>query len=314
MSISSDRSTVNRLTREIADLRGKDASEVKKEADSNKKMNAANDQARRASSPGLRSMYANNALRESKNIEDAQARRSRHSNEIARKSGEVARLQERISKAEEAERRTAAAADDKRRKEDEKARKAAAAADARRQRDYEWRVNELESQIRAQVAATAPFTPTVAAGEKEIYDVFVSHAQKDKADFVDGLVEKARAAGLKVWYDDFAIRWGDPIRQKIDSGLAGSYFGVVVLSPNFFTRPWPNYELDGLIQKDLSQQGRLLPIWHRLTQDDVAKYAPSLAGRLALNTANISTDAIVAELVDMCNQFKAAAGGDPARG
>jgi hypothetical protein len=65
--------------------------------------------------------------------------------------------------------------------------------------------------------------------------------------------------------------------------------------------------LDGIVQRDLSGSGRLLPIWHRLTQDDVAKHAPSLAGRLALPTSNYSTEQIVAELLVMRDKFKAAA-------
>ena len=94
--------------------------------------------------------------------------------------------------------------------------------------------------------------------------------------------------------------------KKIDEGLRNTYFGVVVLSPNFFSRPWPNYELDGIVQRYLSGSGRLLPIWHRLTQDDVERYAPSLAGRLALSTASSSSDAIVRELIEVRNRFKGA--------
>jgi hypothetical protein len=50
-----------------------------------------------------------------------------------------------------------------------------------------------------------------------------------------------------------------------------------------------------------------VPIWHRLSQDDVAKQAPSLAGRLALPTANYSTEQIVEELLKMRDRFKSSA-------
>jgi hypothetical protein len=131
---------------------------------------------------------------------------------------------------------------------------------------------------------------------------------------VDALVAKAEAAGLRVWYDQFAIQWGQSIRQKIDEGLRKAYFGVVVLSPNFFERPWTNYELDGILQRDLSGRGRLLPIWHRLTLDDIQTYAPSLAGRLALSTATSTTDAIVQELIAVRDGFRAALERDTAGG
>lgn len=314
MSLSMDRSTFTRLTKEIGDLRSKEAGELKKEADATRRANAATDQARRASSTSSASSYLSTANREMQNIGRAQTNRSRYSNDIARKSQEAARLQERISRAEEAERNAARLGDEKRRRDDEKARKALEGANSRLRQDYEARVTNLEAQIAAQIesqaSSTAPFEVSAAEGETEPYDFFISHAWADKEEFVDGFVRKAEDAGLRVWYDKFALAWGDPIRQKIDEGLRSAYFGVVVLSPNFFARPWPNYELDGIIQRDLSGKGRLLPIWHRLTQDDVEKHAPSLAGRLALSTASSSSDAIVKELITVRDRFKDALKGD----
>lgn len=308
MSLSADQSKSLRLTKEIGDLRSKEAAETKKEADATKKMNAALSSASRASSQSFASMYRNTAAREAKNIETAQDRRARYSSDIARKSQELAGVQERIARTEEASRRAAASADAKRRKDDEKARKDLASANHKLRQDYEARIANLEAQIAAQIETqasnTEPFTVTAEEGQSEPYDLFISHAWADKEEFVEPFVKKAEAAGLRVWYDKFALQWGDSIRQKIDEGLRSAYFGVVVLSPNFFSRPWPNYELDGLVQRDLSGKGRLLPIWHRLTQDDVEKHAPSLAGRLALSTASSTSDAIVQELIIIRDRFK----------
>jgi len=310
MSLSMDRTTLTRLTKEIGDLRSKDASEIKKEADATKNANAAYDRARRATSTSSASSYLSTATRETQNAERAQSQRSKLANDIARKSQEAAKLQERIAKAEEAERKASLAERERHRREDEKARKSLAAANDALRKEYEARVSNLEAQISAQIeskaSGTAPFEISAAEGQTTPYDFFISHAWADKEEFVDGFVKKAELAGLRVWYDKFSLAWGDPIRQKIDEGLRNSYFGVVVLSPNFFSRPWTNYELDGIIQRDLSGKGRLLPIWHRLTQDDVEKYAPSLAGRLALSTASSSSDTIVKELIAIRDRFKAA--------
>jgi hypothetical protein len=167
----------------------------------------------------------------------------------------------------------------------------------------------MTAAIDRQASQATPFAVENPDGSTQPYDFFISHAWKDKPDFVDSLALKAEAAGLSVWYDRQALRWGDSIRQKIDEGLRHSFFGVVVLSPNFFERPWPQAELDAIVQKDLSGRGRLLPIWHKLTQDEVANHAPTLAGRLALSTSNYSTDAIVEELVSMRDTFRSAAVG-----
>lgn len=200
-----------------------------------------------------------------------------------------------------------AVAYEKQRKQDEAARNKLHDDNRALARDLESLKVQLTTAIEKQATETQPFVVENAEGREQPYDFFISHAWADKEEFVDGLVSHAEKEGLDVWYDQRAIGWGDSIRQKIDDGLKRSYFGVVVLSPNFFERAWTNYELDGIVQRDLSGAGRLLPIWHRLTQDDVAKHAPSLAGRLALSTSTFSTEAIVNELILMRNRFRAVA-------
>ena len=311
MSISSYRSTVNRLNREIGDLRKREASEIRKEADATIKANAAQISASRASNASLAKSYRDAAARASKDVEVARDRRARHAADIARKSQELIRAQERVSRAEATEQKAAAVAAAQHRKEEQNARKKLIDANLKLQRDYENRIAALETQIALQIEGTEPFQVTPAKGEDEPYDLFISHASKDKADFVDELAAQARAAGLKVWYDQFRLGWGSRVRREIDKGLRSSYFGVVVLSPNFFDRQWPEYELDGLIQKDIAEQGRLLPIWHKLTHGDIVKYAPSLADRMALNTANVSIESMVEELVEMRNNLKSVASNPP---
>lgn len=65
----------------------------------------------------------------------------------------------------------------------------------------------------------------------EGFDVFISHASEDKDSIVRSLATELTNQGLKVWYDEFTLRIGDSLRQKIDKGLAKSRVGLVVLSP-----------------------------------------------------------------------------------
>ena len=44
---------------------------------------------------------------------------------------------------------------------------------------------------------------------------------------------------------------GDSLRREINKGLSKSRFGVVILSQNFFHKGWTNYELDGLVSKEM---------------------------------------------------------------
>ena len=40
----------------------------------------------------------------------------------------------------------------------------------------------------------------------------------------------------------------------------------------------------------------ILPIWHEVTADDVRGYSPSLADKLALNTADVDIDEIAEQI------------------
>jgi hypothetical protein len=80
---------------------------------------------------------------------------------------------------------------------------------------------------------------------------------------------------------------GDSLRRNIDEGLSRCRFGIVILSPKFFSKDWPQRELDGLVAREnASGEKAILPIWHKLSKSQVAKFSPTLADRLAGNSKN----------------------------
>ncbi|TEU12597.1 MAG: toll/interleukin-1 receptor domain-containing protein, partial [Anaerolineales bacterium] len=97
------------------------------------------------------------------------------------------------------------------------------------------------------------------------WDVFISHTWEDKEDIARPLAEALRQKGLRVWYDEFTLTLGDSLRRSIDHGLAQSRYGVVILSPNFFTKEWSQKELDGLAAREVSGEKVILPVWHNVT-------------------------------------------------
>ena len=68
-----------------------------------------------------------------------------------------------------------------------------------------------------------------------------------------------------MWIDESELFVGDSLRAKIDEGLAQSQFGIVILSPSFFSKHWPQAELDGLAAREANGEKRILPVWHNLT-------------------------------------------------
>jgi TIR domain len=127
------------------------------------------------------------------------------------------------------------------------------------------------------------------------WDVFISHASEDKEDFVRPLAESLTRSGLRVWYDDFTLRVGDSIRRSIDHGLAKSRYGIVVISPNSL-REWPQKELDALVGREVDGVKVILPVWHNIDADEVRRYSPMLADRVAVSSSK-GIDRVTSELL-----------------
>jgi Domain of unknown function (DUF1883)/TIR domain len=141
--------------------------------------------------------------------------------------------------------------------------------------------------------------PAVAPADKE-YDVFICHASEDKEDIARPLAQALRSLGLTVWFDEFTMRIGSSLRREIDTGLANSRFGVVILSVPFFDKGWSNYELDGLVTREVSGPDQIiLPVWHRVTKAEVQGYSPSLADKLARSTHDSTVEEIASEIAEV---------------
>jgi hypothetical protein len=157
-------------------------------------------------------------------------------------------------------------------------------------------LSSLPSLVRLRLTDDSPDAPT---NDKREFDVFISHASEDKDEIVRPLAQALQSGGLDVWYDEFELRIGDSLRQKIDKGLASSRFGIVVLSQAFLGKGWTNYELDGLVTRAVTGEQILLPIWHKISKQEVISYSPSLADKLARNTATHTVQEIADEIIDL---------------
>lgn len=160
---------------------------------------------------------------------------------------------------------------------------------------YQKQIDELTEQLRVQAPIHMQETNVYSSDNGEEYDVFVSHATEDKEKFSDEFVKLLKDEyNMKVWYDAISIKWGDSIRTEIDKGLKKSRFGVVILSRSYVAKYWTNYELEGLFQRESFGGKLILPIWHDITKEEVQKFSPTLAGKMAMNTA-IMTPLEIAE-------------------
>ena len=267
---------INRLAKEIANLRKTEAQETQKEAGIQAKINRANEAAARTKSASTLQNELKKLERALKDLTAVHKKRAEISRKIAEKSTSLSSYEERQAR------------------EDERERKKISDEQKRLIREREEHERRITNEMRQR--ATLARMPTPVLDEQKVYDFFISHASEDKDGFVRGLAEALQDRGAKVWYDDFTLKVGDSLRREIDRGLANSRFGVVVLSRHFFNKEWPQKELDGLSTLEVEGDIRILPVWHEISKDEVARHSPMLADKVALNTSLKSTDEIADEL------------------
>lgn len=109
------------------------------------------------------------------------------------------------------------------------------------------------------------------------YDVFISHANKDKIIYVDALYEAISDLGVKIFYDKNEISWGDNWKRRILEGTAKSEFAIIVISDNFFGREWTERELSEFLkQQNSTGQKIILPLLFNVSREKLLEHYPSL--------------------------------------
>lgn len=126
------------------------------------------------------------------------------------------------------------------------------------------------------------------------YDVFISHANKDKAEYVDLLTMAVKRLGINVFYDTEEISWGDNWKQVILNGTESSEFALIVISSNFFGREWTERELhEFLTQQNESGQKIVLPLLYNITLDDLRFHYPELGDIQCISSDRFTKEEIV---------------------
>lgn len=127
---------------------------------------------------------------------------------------------------------------------------------------------------------------------------FISHDSRDKE-----AVAKKIAIGLQrmicpVWYDEFNLKLGDNLRESIEKGLKNCKKCILVLSPNFLSNNgWTKTEFESIFTRQILEEQKLvLPIWYKVTKQQVYDYSPSL-----LNVKGVDWDLLGEE--EVCRQI-----------
>jgi hypothetical protein len=158
----------------------------------------------------------------------------------------------------------------------------------------------------AQVQSLIPIREAVekvSVQQPDLRDCFLCHAWSDRQGAAKDLDDALKAAGVKTWFSELDLGLGVPMMRTIDSGLANSRIGLVLVTPNFI-KGLPN---QGVADKELSALlagNRLVPIVHETTYDELRNVSPLLASRTGLDTKEDTMAQIadkIAELVKIWN-------------
>jgi len=93
--------------------------------------------------------------------------------------------------------------------------------------------------------------------------VFLCHSSKDKG-FVRRLAQDLEGRGVRVWFDEWEMKVGDSLADRIQEGIEHSSYLAVVLSPNSVKSGWVKRELNAALAKELKKQDVfILPILYK---------------------------------------------------
>ena len=135
--------------------------------------------------------------------------------------------------------------------------------------------------------------PRYQAKELPEYDVFISHANKDKEELIEELFQSLSKLGIKIFYDKETLEWGDNWKEKILNGTKKAEFAIIVISENFFDREWTERELaEFLNRQNRNGQKLILPIVHNITMQQLQEKYPNVADIQAIDSKQYNCDQI----------------------
>lgn len=156
----------------------------------------------------------------------------------------------------------------------------------------------LCGRMQSYLATHYPATEMNSSKEKTkmMYDVFISHANADKIDYINQLKQSLDKLRIRVFYDKDTLEWGDKWKEKILEGVDQAEFAIIVISENYFGREWTERELREFLNRQNSNgQKIILPILHKITVEQLKEKYPAIADIQALDSATYSCDEVALE-------------------
>lgn len=108
------------------------------------------------------------------------------------------------------------------------------------------------------------------------YDVFISHCGADcKRDFAVWLKEELERVGVRCFFDEHSLEVGDVGAEAMLHAMNTATYGIVILSPGFFSREWCMKEMQTFLDA-----GRIVPIFYGRFEEVQAARRAAIEGRV----------------------------------
>lgn len=82
--------------------------------------------------------------------------------------------------------------------------------------------------------------------------VFISYSSNDRS-FAARLASDLKANGLRVWYDQWVLKVGDSLIDKIGRGVSNNDYLVIILSKSSIASEWVRKELNTALVREVRE-------------------------------------------------------------
>lgn len=124
--------------------------------------------------------------------------------------------------------------------------------------------------------------------------VFLSYTHEDR-DLAEKIATQLTTVGIDTWWDEWEIRAGDSIVQKIDEGLGDCTHFIVLLTPRSIDKPWVKAEMDAAFVRKLTDSVKFIPLRCDLSAEQLP---PLLRGLLSPQINDVSSTETVAQVAN----------------
>jgi hypothetical protein len=127
---------------------------------------------------------------------------------------------------------------------------------------------------------------------------FLSHSSENSS-IAKRVATDLRSQGVDTWFDQWEIRPGDSLRQKIDEGIEKASFFLVLLTPESLKSKWVQVELDAGMVKRIQGTCRLIPILLGVPEEQLP---PTLRGIVWVRLDDYREG--LRQLIEVCHGIK----------